>query len=63
MNSNQRRDQQAAINDDLFSQLYLNMFRAFLRPSSGDLTAHEYVTVCVISGFRRYINYMGFYED
>jgi hypothetical protein len=48
---NQRRDQQDAINSDLFNQLYLNMFREFLRPSSGELTALELLHMVSSTGY------------
>jgi hypothetical protein len=37
---NQKQDQLDATDSGLFHQLYLNMFRAFLCPSSGEQTAY-----------------------
>jgi hypothetical protein len=49
--SNQKRNQQDAINSDLFNQLYLNMFQASLRPSSGELTALELLHMVSSTGY------------
>jgi hypothetical protein len=48
---NQKREQQDAINSDLFNQLYLNMFRAPLRPSSGQLTVLELLHMVSSTGY------------